>query len=1074
MGKMRERQLKFMPCIRYTVCMKNEKSVLFDEAYGALNPEQRKAVDSIFGPILVVAGPGTGKTQVLALRIANILKKTDVHPSNILALTFTENGALSMRKRLLRFIGPDAHSVEINTFHGFCQDVIAEFSEKFLFARKLEPIDDVKRIEILRDIVMNLELPLLKPVKSPLSNLKSIQGAISSLKREGITPEHFEEMSIEERKGFESLTDEETMNPKTGKMKEKYAQVEKRTAKYFELRRVFADYERKLRIEGLYDFEDMIDFVVSKMKVDNDLLWTLRERYQFLLADEFQDTNGRQMSLLELFAGDDENPNIFAVGDDDQAIYRFQGASLENILHFQKRFPKTLIIAITENYRSTKNILSVAQAVIENNSERLVKNLPGLDKNLKAVSNQKSTPVETVHFSHAEDEHHFIMHSARKLHDDEKIPWGEIAVLVRTNAEGFALLDLFQREKIPVSFSGFGNAFDDPYVRKIIRLLTLVLNPEDDGAFFECLHYDFFEIPTEAVWNVWDVLKTSLPGTKGKLWKCARMMRENPNILEYFVSLRKDGNTEHEKTAKIPDAMQKFCRDLLRWEQDIRNLSLVESVQKILTESGLLEYLLRHTENAEENKYLPGNLDSLNAVNAFFHELVQYSKGNFQSSLSGFQDRIHLREEFSLALPERDIHSSPDALQLLTAHKAKGLEFEAVYIVHGNSGIWGGRKNPARIALPEGILEYSHAKTEDEEERRLFFVACTRAKSKLTITFSDEDANGRTRAESRFVSEIPIALIEERDGGKKMEVRGASIFRERTEWKKNNGGSPLPKDFLEKALDPAHFSLSHSAFENYRENPLKFLWEDVLGIPSAKAPGAVLGTALHRALEIFYSSLPEEKIQDAEKAFEERLKRECLTEDEFRDIKSRGLQILRLYLHENSGKFPEPYRIEYNFRPHRVLLDGKIPITGKVDLIEWISKERKTVKITDFKTMKPKSENEIRGIRESDQGDISAGRYYRQLVFYSLLADFSSTFSDKAELFSLSFLEPTDGGKLKTIDFFITEEEKEALKKEIQEVWKRIQALDFTPKTIHGDPVKGDVLSFLFPSLAEDSMEKGE
>jgi DNA helicase-2/ATP-dependent DNA helicase PcrA len=480
----------------------------------------------------------------------------------------------------------------------------------------------------------------------------------------------------------------------------------------------------------------------------------------------------------------------------------------------------------------------------------------------------------------------------------------------------------------------------------------------------------------------------------------------------------------------------------------------------MLTESGILDSL---SDTGSGFSSVPniGNLEKLNDINALFGDVQQFCKGNPNASLEDFLGTLAIREEFDLPLETRDIHTFSDTLQLLTAHKAKGLEFEAVFIVHCVSGKWGDSRKRPLITLPDGIFQFAPTDhDENEDERRLFFVACTRAKHHLFFTYSENDGQGRSKTGSRFLSEIPPQTFTLEASDTNDKNTAFEIVKSQLLWKEG-GKLKFPMEFLRRAVDPQNFVLSHSAFESFRENPQKFLWEYILRIPSVKHPSAVLGTALHRALEEFTHLLPRENIAVAQKALRESLQREILTEQEFSDLEREGLEVLNAYYKEYTGHFIPALQTELNFRSHNVFLDGNIPMTGKIDKVEWIDESAHTVKVVDYKTTAPKSENEIRGIRDSDSGNITAGRYFRQLVFYSLLCDLSPKFQKNAEIFAIDFLVPNQSGAFKKLEFHITNEEKQALKEEIRLVWTKIQNLDFAPVNLWGDAVQEEIFGFL-------------
>ena len=324
----------------------NQKSTsekAFAQAYGQLNLEQKKAVDSIEGPVMVIAGPGTGKTQILTLRIANILLQTDTAPNSILALTFTESGAKTMRERLLTYIGPVAYQVPIFTFHGFASMLIREYPEAYEHIVGGRPISDVERIRIIEDCLQDGS-SLLRPTGNPTYYVTPVGRMISELKKEYVSPDALSNIIASQENALQGIEQVHTKGAHKGKVRGEYTKAEKNIEKNRALLHVYRLYESSLRTENVFDFEDMVSHTVTALQNNEDMLRDLQERYQYLLADEHQDVNGSQNKIIELLASYHDRPNVFVVGDEKQAIYRFQGASLDNFLYFKDRFTDTTII----------------------------------------------------------------------------------------------------------------------------------------------------------------------------------------------------------------------------------------------------------------------------------------------------------------------------------------------------------------------------------------------------------------------------------------------------------------------------------------------------------------------------------------------------------------------------------------------------------------------------------------------------------------------------------------------------------------------------------------------------------
>ena len=348
----------------------------FTLAYKQLNVEQKKAVDTIDGPVMLVAGPGTGKTQTLALRIANILQKTDTPASSILALTYTESGARAMKARLTSMIGPEAYYANISTFHAFCIEVIKDNPGIFTLNPAVEPLSDLEKLKLIYGLIDTSPLTLLRPLGAPRLYVKDILGAISDLKREGVDPDELEEMlEIEEL----FLKSEDATELKKSERDKRQHNL----AKNRELNLLYRKYQQALIDSDSFDFEDMISSVVDAFKSNEDLLFSCQEKYLYILVDEYQDSNSAQNELMLLLAkywGD--KANIFVTGDPDQSIMRFQGASIENQLSFIKVYPEATVITLKQNYRSSQTILDAADSLISHNNLRIGDVVPGVDPHL--------------------------------------------------------------------------------------------------------------------------------------------------------------------------------------------------------------------------------------------------------------------------------------------------------------------------------------------------------------------------------------------------------------------------------------------------------------------------------------------------------------------------------------------------------------------------------------------------------------------------------------------------------------------------------------------------------------------
>ena len=473
-----------------------------------MNERQRLAVDTTEGPVMVIAGPGTGKTQILAARIGKILLDTDASPENILCLTYTDAGTIAMRRRLLSFIGPDAYKVNIHTFHSFCNEIIQE--NLALFEKTaLDPISELERIQLFKTLIDGFPKnhPLKRYRGDVYFEMTNLQNLFSTMKREGWTPLFIHEkidhylQSLPGREEY--IAKRATREFKKGDVRtDKIAEEKERMEKLRAAVGEFDRYQQLMRQHDRYDFDDMINWVIRAFEENKPLLLSCQERYQYILVDEYQDTSGTQNKLISLLISFWDKPNVFVVGDDDQSIYRFQGANVENMLDFAHQYAKDLLtVVLTNNYRSTQPILDISRALIEQNQERLVAQIPGLSKHLVAShprTSQAHNQPQLHEYLSPRQEMTGITLEVEKLLAKGVTP-GRIAIIYKENKYGEELARFLQLKNIPVYSKRNLDLFTVPLVQQIFLLLRYLAAEHDapyggDEMLFEILHFRFFGI----------------------------------------------------------------------------------------------------------------------------------------------------------------------------------------------------------------------------------------------------------------------------------------------------------------------------------------------------------------------------------------------------------------------------------------------------------------------------------------------------------------------------------------------------------------------------------------------------
>lgn len=973
------------------------KIAAFRDQKNRLNPEQRQAVETIEGPMMVLAGPGTGKTEVLALRIAEILSKTDTHPRSILALTFTESGVTVMRERLVQLIGPTAYAVAVYTYHGFANRVINESGAEFYKSHNLEQIDDIRQFKMIAGLLNTRQYKLLRQPRSPYYWVPTILKTIKILKNEAITPDNLRQKT---RQAITSIEKNPDSLAKTGKNKGQFKTTVVtaigQLQKTLELTNMYEAYEAMLVQTGRYDFEDMILFVLDKLRTNSELLAHYQERFLYFLVDEYQDTNNAQNAIIRILTKDVVSPNLFVVGDDKQSIYRFQGASTANIINFRSWYPDSKLVVLEQNYRSGQPILTTARSLISHNHTQLDVIYPELKINLKAQTDQASVQL-TVYPSSDQELLGLVSSIANHLH--EGIVPSQIAIIYRENREAQEIANLLAKQSIPYVLEAGTNVLEDSDVMQLINLIELTSNPQHDQAFFCYLH-----TPLSSV-NTSDLLLFSR-------WHD----RQDRSIYECLT------NSKPDQLDINWDSMVQAKLNVESWYVYSSHHTVADIAEYILNQSGLLAHII------ESNNHL----ERLNLIRSFYDDVKRLTIDEPNSNLKDLLERISLRRMYRLKLIASPLVETADgAIRLMTAHKSKGLEFDYVYIPNVVDGLWGNGRPHQSMMLPDELVT-THVVSEDdqlEEDRRLLYVAMTRAKSTLMLSYASYGSDGRALMPSQFLSELGDSLVTVHDS----QSRSPAPFF-----------VPIADQFYSEN-DRAkiqsivtHQPLSPTSLNTYLTCPAEFLYKHIYRVPGVREPVQAYGTAIHRALEEWGKWRKGNlsfKTADVLKVFDTSLHDQGLVDHDRAEFSQLGHTVLASFLQSPGPKSPAPLAVEYSFGPHKVLLDGQVPIVGKLDVIEPISGSTK-VRVVDYKTGHVRSRKEIEGTTKNSDGD-----YKRQLIFYTLLADSDASFPYTVGEVELRFID--DECKFTSEVFVINQDEKTDITNLLKHVYSEITALHF-------------------------------
>jgi DNA helicase-2/ATP-dependent DNA helicase PcrA len=1080
----------------------------FSKRYAKLNKAQKQAVDTIDGPVMVIAGPGTGKTELLSVRAANILKRTDTLPENILCLTFTENGANTMRERLTEIIGKEAYKVAIHTFHSFGVEVINQNRQYFYHGAHFSTADELSRYEIINDIFKQLEYnnPLSSKLGDEYTYLSDSITAISELKKNGLASgellaildandaviDKVEQLlspifaeGIKKNTAEKAIKHQGSIRKSSGELSIKtivplseilanslessakqaidsnstkpitawrnlwfkkdnngnfILKSRERQIKLRALCFVYDKYLSDMEKGALYDFDDMILQVVHTMEIVDDLRFNLQEKYQYIMVDEFQDTNMAQMRILHNLTNNiahGDTPNIMVVGDDDQAIYSFQGADISNIIDFQTNYPKAGLITLTENYRSNDDILSGSRDIILQGHDRLENLIKGIDKNLSAQNKQHKGGVILREAETIAEERHFIVSDIKSRIKSGEKP-SDIAVFTRRHNEINALLPYFSHANIAVNYERRDNVLELAPIIFIEQLAQLLI--DISKGRHDAVNATLPEILTHKAWGI----------APAKLWSLS--LRAYKNHLHWFETMTdtpefKDIQNWLIKTALlIDDTPLEKMLDIIVGRPDTNLIAKPEFV------SPLYDYYFSNDKlDKDPNEYLI----YLNALRTIRAKLRNY-KPNQTPTLHTFIEFMALNRKLGSTISAvRPSIKSHDAINVMTAHKSKGLEFKTVYVIDAVDTIWGGRaRNRSRLITYPENLPLAPAGESDDERLRLFYVAITRAKQNLNISYSLYDNNDKDTQRAVFL------MNDKWDFKQIPPLRNPVQISESVElaWYQTLAdpiGNNM-KELLSPILDNYKLSITHlHNFLNVtRGGPTMFLLQNLLKFPQTKSPNAAFGIAIHEALQEAHTHLSatgnRQAPEDVVSNFEKILKSHYLTPKDFQDFLQKGSDALRIFLDQNYDSFSVDQQTELNFSNQHSMVD-KARLAGKLDLVN-INKPDKTIVVTDYKT--GKSTHSWTGKNELEK--IKLHRYKQQLLFYKLLIEKARDYRGyRVSEGIVQFVEPNMSKKIQSITENFDDKEIELFSKLINTVWTHIMGFNLPDVTGYDKTYKG-------------------
>ncbi len=869
-----------------------------------LNKEQQEAIKFGNGPLLIIAGAGTGKTTVITERIKYLIFSKKAKPQEILALTFTEKAAREMEERVDIAMPYGYTQMWISTFHSFCDKILRREALHIGLDPKYKLMTEAESVQLLRKNIFKLELNYFRPLGNPNKFLSGMLQHFSRLQDEDISPNEY----ITWAKKQKAVVPEEKI------------EVEK----WVELSRAYKAYDEIKVKEGLMDFGDVIVKTLKLFRDRQNILSEYQKQFKYILIDEFQDTNYAQNELAILLSGKTKNINV--VGDDDQSVYRFRGAAVSNIIQFRKNFPKTEVIVLTKNYRSTQEILDRSYDLIQHNNPDRLEVVEKIDKKLKSQIAKDGEGIQFIHSDRVENESDEIAKKILELQKENKYLYKDFAILVRANNHSEPIMRALGRHGVPFQFLGPGRLFKQPEIVDLISYLKVLYDYSDSVSFYRLLSIDHFEI------------------TGRELAELGNYARKNNVSL--FESAEKIGGD------KIKDLLEIINKHL----DLVKKESAGQLLYFFLEETGLLQKLLS-PETAEAGVRAKN-------ISKLFDKLKSYEADHDDSSISAVVDWLNL----SMELGESPLATDSDwtdinAVNILTAHSAKGLEFPVVFLVNLVGQRFPTTERHEQIPIPESLIKevLPVGDYHLEEERRLFYVGMTRAKEKLFLTAADYYGEGkREKKLSPFIFE---ALGERAVGSERLSTKVDQLSFLDYE----------PKTKMVQKEDVLHIDyLSYSQIETFQTCPLHYKLKYIYKVPTPPSASQSFGTSMHATLKEFYEQV-KGKVKPSDKMLFELLEKHWIKEGyadkkHEHDFFEKGKIYLSGFLKEGFNSKVLPVVME---QPFTIPLGKNLRIGGRLDRVDDLGGGE--IEIIDYKT----------GATIPTQKDVDKNL---QLSFYALAA----------------------------------------------------------------------------------------
>ncbi len=891
-----------------------------------LTPTQTKAVKHTKGPLLLIAGAGTGKTTVLVEKIKYLIEKKLAKPEEILALTFTEKAAKEMEDRVDKALPIGFFQTNISTFHAFADKILRDEIIHIGMSPAYKLHTQAQAIMFLRRNIGNLNLHYFKPLSNPNKFLFGLLQHFSRLADEDISPESYSVFAAKQK-------------------------VDKE--KYMELANSYSAFEKLKRAHNVMDFADLISYTLALFRKRKNILKDYQKKFKYILVDEFQDTNIAQYELIKLLAPTKKNSNLTVIGDDNQSIYKFRGASISNILTFTKDYKKTKQIVLTENFRSTQAILDASYKLIKNNDPDTLEARLKISKNLVSkVASNDSTPQFEIHPFVSSEAEQVVKRILEIKKENSVLTYNDFAILTRANNHSEPFIRALLKKGIPFQLPGPGMLLRQPEVKELIAYLEVLYDINNSAAFYRVTQMDVFSIH-----------EIDLARLVSFSRKIGLSLFESALIyLGFSYKDLADEENSHYKPHIF--TMRKNSKEKL-----YKLVTLVnQSINRIKTDSAgqLLFYFLENSGYLTKISHITTEKDEDRAKNIskFFNKLKAYELQEEDASVIAVVDFLNLSMELGDSTPvDEDDFESTNAVTISTIHAAKGLEFDTVFMVNLTAGRFPTYDRKEQIPLPDDLIKevLPVGNAHLQEERRLFYVGMTRAKSRLFLSGSSFYGEGKREHKiSPYVLEavgesgIQKALVSAQDSKGQLAIFDLPSLR-------NSFGQLADDDKPVKAKKVKHIprAFSFSQIQTYLTCPLKYKYQYILKIPTSAGSAASFGTSIHNALQFFYQQHMQ-NLQPTLNTLLELYKTNWVpigygSKKYEQEMKFEGERILREFYNTYHSETLKIAGLEQWFK---IKIEDGIYISGKIDRIDYLNDGK--IEIIDYKTGKVPSDADLK------------------------------------------------------------------------------------------------------------------